>query len=101
MRTYLAKEIEEISNGPNVGSSIRVGVFIVEDGLERQIGTYVRNYSILFDTFFPFEKNGKELALYSPDYTVTRLMELPACVDIGGEEPASNGFCPTGFYVPS
>jgi hypothetical protein len=28
-------------------------------------------------------------------------MELPSCQDIGGEEPASNGFCPVEYYVPS
>src|SRR5262249_41440812 len=69
--------------------------------LEEQIGEYVRNYPNFFDTFFPFEKDGKDYALYSTDYTATRVMELPSCRDIGGEEPSSGGFCPVEYYVPT
>jgi hypothetical protein len=39
--------------------------------------------------------------LYSREYTATRIMALPSCQDIGGEEPDSWGFCPVDFYVPS
>lgn len=65
-----------------------------------KIGSYERNYPSLFKTFYPFEQNGKWYALYSPDYTCTRIMSLPDCKDLGGEEPNGNGFCPTGYYVP-
>src|SRR3989344_3783447 len=51
-------------------------------------------------TFFPFVRNGKHLALYSRNYSCTRIMELPSCEDIGGEEITENGFCPAEFYVP-
>ncbi|MEJ0022401.1 MAG: hypothetical protein WDN76_02410 [Alphaproteobacteria bacterium] len=27
-------------------------------------------------------------------------MSLPECSDLGGEEPAANGFCPVEYYVP-
>ena len=64
-----------------------------------KIGEYERNYYCMYDTFFPFEQNGKEYALYSLDYTATRVMELPSCKDICGEEGDSIGFCPVEFYV--
>lgn len=76
---------------------ITIGVF---DGNE-QIGTYERNYGSMFNTFCPFiGVDGKWYALYSRDYTSTRIMSLPDCKDIGGEEPHTFGFCPTGYYVP-
>ena len=34
------------------------------------------------------------------DYTCTRLLRLPDCVDVGGEEPHPHGFCPVKFFVP-
>lgn len=66
-----------------------------------QVGSYVRNYSALYHTFYPFQQNGKWYALYSKDYTATRVMTLPDCVDIAGEEFHTFGFCPVDFYVPS
>ena len=68
---------------------------------ETEIGQYERNYpSFGEETFEPFERNGNWYALYSRDYTATRLMSLPDCRDLGGEEPASDGFCPVEFFVP-
>ena len=78
-----------------------IGVFRVENGSEEQIGEYVRNYGTFFDTFFPFELNGKQLALYSSHYTATRIMELPSCKDLGGEDPHDMGFCPIDYFVPT
>lgn len=105
MHTYTAKVLNEIENPPRngvrVASSVKVGVFRVKDGNEEQVGEYVRNYPGLMDTFCYFRKGDKEFALYSPDYTATRIMELPTCKDIGGEEPDGGGFCPVDFYVPS
>jgi hypothetical protein len=43
---------------------------------------------------------GRWFALYSPDYPATRVMELPSCKDLGGEEPLSHGFCPIDYYIP-
>ncbi len=68
---------------------------------ETQIGEYKRNHPGWAEqTFEPFESNGAWYALYSRDYTSTRVMSLPDCTDLGGEEPAPNGFCPVEFYVP-
>ena len=72
----------------------------VFDG-ETQIGAYERNFPPYAEqTFEPFEWNGAWFALYSPDYTSTRVMSLPDCRDIGGEEPSPHGFCPVEFLVP-
>lgn len=74
-------------------------VTIYDDG--REIGGYDRNYGAFGDsTFEPFELGGRWYALYSPDYTCTRIMSLPDCLDIGGEEPNSAGFCPVELFVP-
>ncbi|VAW32662.1 hypothetical protein MNBD_CHLOROFLEXI01-1939 [hydrothermal vent metagenome] len=95
---YIARKIADL-NESNTWTRIQVGVFEVRDGVESQVGEYIRNYGLM-RTFFHFQKNGKDYALYSPDYTCTRLMELPSCRDLGGEEPAGNGFCPVEYYVP-
>jgi hypothetical protein len=58
----------------------------------------VRGLPGIGSTFHHFRVNDQELALYSPDYTTTRLMRLPSCEDIGGEEPNSWGFCPAEYY---
>ena len=51
-------------------------------------------------TFFPFRWKDNWYALYSREYTCTRIMKLPECEDIGGEEPNGFGFCPVELYVP-
>jgi hypothetical protein len=108
---YFAKPVKTIDNGPGYGAHYMIGVF-TWNGTEldretgkivphaEQIGEYKRNYGFL-DTFHWFTKDGKDYALYSKDYTATRVMELPSCKDLGGEEPDSCGFCPVEFYVPS
>lgn len=98
---YVAKVIGQIENEPGTWHSSKVGVFRVENDVEEQVGEYTRNYPQLFNTFFHFQLNGEDYALYSPDYTVTRILKLPSCKDIGGEDPVSHGFCPVDFYVPS
>lgn len=87
-----------IDNGPRRWPYRHVEIF---DG-ETRIGEYVRRYSAYVEsTFYPFEQNGRWFALYSGDYTCTRVLSLPDCTDIGGEEPDSYGFCPVEFYVPA
>jgi hypothetical protein len=84
-------------NRPGTWNSTVVTVF---DG-DTQVGEYERNYpSFAVETFEPFEKDGVWYALYSPNYTCTRVMSLPNCKDIGGEEPRSSGFCPVELFVP-
>lgn len=97
MKPYTARVLEKVPTKPGCWEYEKIGIF--REGV--QIGEYVRNYSSFMDTFHHFRLNGKDLALYSPDYTSTRLMELPSCKDIGGEPRDGNGFCPTGYYVPS
>lgn len=101
-KTYFIKLIEKIANGPSRWAYSRLGVFEQEGETEKQVGEYVRNYPSYKDTFCPFKHaNGKWYALYSRDYTATRVMALPSCKDLGGEEPAARGFCPIEYYVPN
>lgn len=101
MYTYTAKVLSKIEYPSGGWEGLKVGVFRIIGEKEEQIGEYERNYSPFFNTFYPFNKDEKEYALYSPDYTATRILELPSCKDIGGEERNSWGFCPTDYYVPS
>ncbi len=101
MYSYVAKSLEEIDNGPGMKRGLRVGVFRIADGQEELVGEYIRNYPALFNSFYYFQKDDQDYALYSPDYTATRILQLPSCKDLGGEEPCSWGFCPVDYYVPS
>jgi hypothetical protein len=102
---FTSKTLNKIDNGKGFCNYLNIGVF-QQDGPEAepvQIGEYKRNYSTAYQTFAPFRKNGRTFALYSPDYTSTRLLEIFPGIgikDIGGEERKSNGFCPTELYVP-
>lgn len=98
---YIAKPVAVIEYSPNSWKGLKIGVFRVDGENEEQIGEYERNYHTLYDTFVPFHLNGKDLALYSPDYTATRIMELPSCRNIGGEERDGAGFCPVDYFVPT
>lgn len=94
-------EIERKKSHPGCWDVLTVHILQTqEDGSKVEIGSYDRNYHSLFQTFYPFEQNGKEYALYSKDYTSTRVMTLPDCKDLCGEESHKFGFCPTGYLVP-
>ena len=93
-------ETESIETRKGCWNVLKVKIFLVEGDSKTQIGEYDRNYSSMYETFFPFRQGNKEYALYSRSYTATRVMSLPDCKDICGEDPKGNGFCPTGFYVP-
>lgn len=100
---YFAKHMSNIKNSPGSWDSNAMVVFEQsDDGTEKEVGSYVRNYNGHGeDTFHAFKQKGKWYALYSKDYTSTRVMSLPDCKDIGGEERNAYGFCPTGYYVPN
>lgn len=103
--TYSARVLAKVPNPPGprgepTWNSVEVGVFRAIDGRETQVGRYVRNYTTLFETFLHFRRGGQDFALYSPSYTCTRLLKLPECLDIGGEQPSGNGFCPVEYHVP-
>jgi hypothetical protein len=99
---FIARSVATIDNGP-ASNSFEIGVF--EHGLasnEIQIGSYQRNYEFL-KTFWWFRRGLRHFALFSPEYTATRVMEIfpgKGLKDIGGEQPDSGGFCPVEFYVP-
>lgn len=99
--SYAARVLSTIDNGPGIMKSLSVGVFRSDGTSELQVGSYVRNYASLFNTFHHFTVNDIDYALYSPNYTGTRILKLPECQDIGGEPTDSMGFCPTDYYVPS
>ena len=78
---------------------------IIERETGKEIGEYERKddpygYSSPARTFHPFKLRGNWYALYSKDYTATRVMSLPDCKDLGGEKPECFGFCPTDYWVP-
>lgn len=72
----------------------------LEDGTEKEIGSYTRNYSSFYKTFWPFKQKEKEYALISKHYTCFEVIELPSCKTVAMEKPHSWGFCPVEFYVP-
>lgn len=89
---------EEYREGPPDYMGTAIVRIFSDDG---EIGQYERNYPSFGErTFEPFELDGRWYALYSRDYTATRIMSLPDCRDLGGEEPASDGFCPVEYFVP-
>lgn len=93
--------IETIDHGPGVWKTARVHIFELVGTDVRQIGSYDRNHAgWCGSTFAPFTQDGNWYALYAPDYTATRVMALPSCRDLGGEEHHTNGFCPVDYYVP-
>lgn len=87
---------EAIQNRHGTWNSLCVSIW---NG-DAKIGEYVRNYHSLFNTFHPFRQGDQHYALYSKDYTSTRVMSLPDCKDLGGEPRHAFGFCPTGYAVP-
>lgn len=97
---YYAEVINKIDNGQGYWNSLNIGIFKTVDGNKEQIGEYIRNYHCLFNSFHPFMQGDKWYALYSKEYTATRVMSLPDCKDLCGEDSDGDGFCPVDFYVP-
>ena len=104
-------ETSQVQNKPGTWNSTKVSIyrdneFNVKELVYRKgilIGEYLRNYSSYgFETFYPFQIGEDWYALYSTNYTATRVMKLHAdrIEDWCGEESHSNGFCPVEFYVP-
>lgn len=104
-------ETSVVLNKPGTWNSTKVSIYRDDDydvksDVYRKgilIGEYLRNYSSYgFETFCPFQIGDEWYALYSADYTATRVMKLHSdrIEDWCGEESDIYGFCPTGFYVP-
>jgi hypothetical protein len=96
-RRFRAKAVQEPSPEPGTWASSLVTIL---DGTA-EVGSYRRNYpGFAEETFEPFELGGTWYALYSRDYTSTRVMKLPDCRDVGGEDHSPRGFCPVEYFVP-
>ena len=100
IRAYVARIREAVKPQPGAKGFGRLVVDVVRTADNEVVGTYERNYSTLYETFAAFRVGDHDFALYSPDYTATRILELPSCHDVGGEEPDPYGFCPVEYYVP-
>jgi len=100
IRDLYVANAKKIQSPEGNWDTLEVTISKIVNGEKEPIGKYNRNYPSLAETFFPFVRNGKHLALYSRNYSCTRIMELPSCEDIGGEEITEDGFCPAEFYVP-
>lgn len=97
MRAFYVKTEAKPNPVPTVMGTTLVSIY---EG-DQYLGSYERMFPALGEsTFYPFESGTRWYALYSADYTTTRLMSLPECQDLGGEEPIPHGFCPVEFYVP-
>jgi len=97
--TPFSIEMSEIKNKPGTWESMKVEVFYNEN----KIGEYIRHYPCFVkQTFYPFKVGEDWYALYSADYTATRVAKLTETefIDWCGEDGGSMGFCPTEFYVP-
>jgi hypothetical protein len=82
---------------PGAWNCLRVEIVRTES--QQIIGSYERGYPRLYRTFLPFTQGDQEYALYSSDYQETRVMALPSCADLGGEERTESPFCPTDYWV--
>lgn len=92
-------ECTSIENKPGQWNSSKISIFR-DDIL---IGEYLRNYANYApNTFYPFLIENEWYALYSADYTTTRVMKLhdDRIEDWCGEESSAYGFCPVELYVP-
>jgi len=97
---FFVSEVIETLIGKKSGLKLRVGIFEIKNEYKVQVGEYIRNYFDMMKTFFHFRREGKDYALYSPEYNGIRIMELPSCKDIGGEDNNKDDFSPREFYVP-
>ena len=102
---YYAAVINNIENAQGCWNYVEIGIFERREkepnpDADKKIGGYIRNYSTPHRTFHPFKLRGKWYALYSKNYTSTRVMSLPECKDLGGEERNAFGFCPVDYFVP-
>ena len=101
MTSRFSVTVQIVDQAPGRWKTARAEIFERKGDAAQRIGGYDRNHAGWVEsTFAPFEQDGRWYALYAPDYTATRVMELPSCRDLGGEEPHSHGFCPVDYYVP-
>lgn len=89
----------KVVNSPGTWDSTKVSIY--RDDL--LVGEYIRNYSSAGQaTFHPFSIGDQWYALYSADYTATRVMKIndTDIEDWCGEDSSAHGFCPIDMYIP-
>ena len=96
---YFVKATETASK-KGMWNTLDVSIFKREGTQEERIGSYKRNYPHMFNTFYPFLKDGREFALCSLDYTATSVLELPSCKLLAVEKPSHGTICPLSYFVP-
>lgn len=97
MKNKYTLKVSKIENGPGYWNSSLCEIYKNEE----KVGEYIRHYhSFCESTFFPFELNEKEYALYSSDYTTVSIMSLPDCKQIELKKNNLDSMCPTEIYVP-
>jgi len=88
----------ELSYGKGYWTTWRVEVF----RYKIKIGEYERGYhGFIKSTFHPFRVDNEWYALYSDDYTATKVAKLTSKFTYWcGTDGHAFGFCPVDFYVP-
>lgn len=115
--TFAAKQLESVKTKPGCWDVSRVGIFKVpivnwenDEKLDwdngQLVGEYTYGFSFRPGLFRAFRYNRQWYALYSTDYTASRVMRIFekdgqwAWEDVCGQEGSTYGFCPVSFYVP-
>jgi hypothetical protein len=94
MDKYHIEILKNKPTKPGCWDCQEIGIFYGD----KQIGSYERDYpSLAKSTFFPFKQKDKWYALFSSNYTMTSVMELPSCKILASDKP---NFCPAEYYVP-
>lgn len=96
-RERYATRVSRVETEEGTWNTLRVDV------LQRSgtvVTSYTRNHPELYRTFEPFRQGERMLALVSPDYTASSVIDLTTGDVIAREEPHPGGVCPAGFYVP-
>lgn len=106
---YIHKLESSIETKPGCWNYTLVGVYQQElddkDQVvsETKIGEYQRNYHNK-GPFYAFKLGDQWYALYSKEYMYTRVMSLPDCIDLCGEDKSNveykDHFCPVEYFVP-
>lgn len=101
-RELYAAQVSRVETpGKNTWDYLDVAVHYRDDTVP--IAHYRRNYPAFNRTFEPFRQLAdpdRHYALISRHYTATAVLDLQSSTIVAEEKPASNGFCPVGFYVP-
>jgi hypothetical protein len=96
-RERFSTKVRVVETGEAILNTLHIDVMDAEGNV---VAGHDRNHPGLYDTFEPFRQGERMLALVSPEYTTTAVMDLSTGEILASEEPDDLGFCPVGFYVP-